>query len=183
MPDDADRDFPMIVLMLRKLRRVRVDEARRAVAAELGQETAATITDVGGHPLGMQYITWRHGTVGYNLGTSPEPYIRTFGVATSDEDGVFRHVKWTMREEVPPIDEAHADAWMSHSSWLYVDALTYWEPPAADAIHRRHVLRIASHFLDGSCTLLWLWSPEEPKRVVLPTPHAAASIRAGLWPG
>jgi hypothetical protein len=172
----------MVVLLLDRARRVSAEEARRVVRAELGEETAATVRPVGDNPAGMSYIDWRHGTTPYHLGTSSEPYINAVGVGKVDrENKLVSPLKWTMHEEAPPEDEGLCRAWMSHIAWLYVDALLFHSEPEDDELHLRHVLRIASHFVDERCVLLWLRGGE-PKRVTLPTAQATASLRAGEWP-
>lgn len=179
---DEQRVFPMVVLLLDRVRRVSQEEARQVVRTELGVPTAATVRAVGDNAAGMSYIDWRHGTTPYHLGTSSEPYINAVGVGKVDEKNrITAPLKWMMREEVPPEDDAMCRAWMSHTSWLYVDALLFHSEPEDDRLHLQHVLRIASHFVDERCVLLWLWGGE-PKRVTLPSAQATASLRAGEWP-
>jgi hypothetical protein len=60
-----------------------------------------------------------------------------------------------------------------------VDALLFRSED--EETHFPNVLRIASHFVDERCLLLWLHG-DEPKRVVLPSPEALAALRAGEWP-
>lgn len=182
MGDEIQHDFPMVVLLLDRVRRVSADEARRVVQAELGDEAASTVRSIGANAAGMSYLHWRLGTTPYHLGTSSEPYINAVGEGKVDaENKLVGPLKWKMREEVPPDGDAHCSAWMAHTAWLYVDAILFEPGPEADGVHLRHVFRIASHFVDDQCVLLWHWG-REPKRVALPSPQATASLRAGVWP-
>ena len=179
-----ERVWPMIVLLLDRVRRVAVDDVRRIVQAEQGDDAATTMRVVGENGAGMQYIEWRFGDTRYHIGTSDEPYIQLAGVADVDrETGRVGEFKWTMREELPPESEAECGAWMSHAAWMYVDALLFRPlPSATDDPHFRHVLRIAGQLVDERCVLLWLWGPErDPKRVLIPTPDVVAALRRGVW--
>ncbi len=182
MDHDVREVIPTITLMLDQLRRVSYDEVRQVVQTELGDEAEATVQLISDHPQGMNYIDWRLGAAHYHLGTSDEPYINRIGVGKVDaETMVVGPMKWTMREEVPPEEEAHCSAWMRHNAFLYVDAILFHTPPEEDGLHLQNILRIASRFVDERCVLLWR-NGGEPKRVALPTPQVIASLRAGVWP-
>jgi len=176
----AERRFPMVVLLLDRVRRVSIAEAREIVAAELGGEAAATLRDISGAS-GMSYIAWKVGSIPYHLGTSSEPYLSISGEGKLDVQGRATDIRWRMREEVPPEGKDYCDAWMGHSAWLYVDALLFSSDPAHDHQHMQNVLRIANHFIDDRCVLLWLYGTE-PKQVALPTSQAIAALRKGTWP-
>lgn len=183
MSDEIPRYYPMIVLLLKAVRRVSADEIRRVVQAELGNQTAAGIESMGQKQDVMQYHFWRHDRAFCNFGTCCEPYPNTIYEGEVDSDTkLITPTKSQYREEVPPQDEVMCQAWMQHNSWIYVDALLFHTPPEDDHIHYRRVFKIASHFIDERCVLIWLYGGE-PKRVALPTPQAIASLRAGEWPG
>lgn len=178
-----EREFPVVVLLLNAVRRVSEREARRVVACELGDEVARTVRVVSENAVGMSYLDWKVGPTPYHLGTSSEPYLNVIGVSKVDhENRQVGPTKWTIREELPPEDPACCEAWMSHSAWLYVDALLFHCEPHDDDLHLRNVLKIASHFVDERCVLVWRYGGE-PKRVALPTPQTLAALRAGQWPG
>lgn len=175
MSDQDQECTPTIILLMKELRRATVPEVRASVALELGDQAAATVRSVAESDVGMSYIDWYHGPTPYHLGTSDEPYISRVGVLKPGEPA-----NWTMKEEVPPQDHRLRDAWMSHTAWLYVDALTIGSLGGGHN-HLPSVLRIASHFIDDRCALVWHANPQ-PKRVTLPTPQTIASFRAGVWP-
>ncbi|MBS0196522.1 MAG: hypothetical protein JSR77_07170 [Planctomycetes bacterium] len=175
MSDEHEHCTPTVVLLLKEVRRVSVDEARRAVDAELGPDAAATVSAVGENSEGMAYIDWYLGPTPYHLGTCDQAYISTAGAGK-----VCEPLRWTMKEEIPPEDERLCEAWMSHVAWLYVDALTVGSLGGGRR-HLGNVLRIASHFIDGRCSLVWYCNPT-PKRVVLSSPRTIACLRSGEWP-
>jgi len=175
-----------IILLLDRVRRVGLAEARGIVHAEHGEQAATTLQMINEDSPGMQYIDWRLDATPYHIGTSSEPYLNVIGVGKLDEEtGTVGSLKWTMREELPPEGEAECDAWMSHVAWMYVDALSFHSSsPEEDQRHLQHVLRIAGQLVDERCVLLWLWGPsDQPKQVALPTPAAIAALKAGNWPG
>ncbi len=172
----------MVVLLLDRERRVALDEARHIIQAEHGKDAAETIQEHPGRD--KRYFRWKLGETPYNMGTFNGPYINAVGQGKVNNDtGKIGEVKWTMWEEVPPEGEAECTAWMSHTAWMYVDALLFFSSsPEEDEVHRQHVLRIASQLVDHRCVLLWLWGPsDQPKRVALPTPDAIAMLRSGSW--
>lgn len=181
----SNRGITSIILLLDRVRRVGIEEARRLVQAEHGEQAATTLQVINEDSPGMQYIDWRFESAPYHIGTSSEPYINVIGVGKIDEQtGIVGSMKMTMREEVPPEGEAECDAWMSHAAWMYVDALLFHSTsPEEDRRHHQHVLRIAGQLVDERCVLLWLCGPnDQPKQVALPTPAAIAALKAGSWP-
>ncbi|MGH7131673.1 MAG: hypothetical protein ACREJO_06995 [Phycisphaerales bacterium] len=142
---------------------------------ELGGDAAATVRAVGENDAGMSYMDWHLGPTPYHLGTCDEPYISITGVGKVGEPA-----RWMMREEMPPEDERHAEAWMAHAAWMYVDALQM-RSLGGGREHLGNVLRLASHFVDEATALVWLCG-DEPKRVALPTAETVASLREGKWP-
>jgi hypothetical protein len=171
----------MVILLLTEVRRVSVAEAQKVVAAECGQESAATVRAIDDakheHGPGMEYLDWQVDSIPFHIGTSSEPYISLVGVSKAGQP-----VKWTMKEEVPPDDEHHRAAWMSHNAWLYVDALTIGSPGGARA-HLGAVLRVASHFIDERCVLVWLYGRERwTKRLATPTKETKSALSRGKWP-
>jgi hypothetical protein len=186
MSDDASLHVPTVILLLTQVRRVRADELRRVVAAEIGEAAAATVQVINEDPEAMEYITWRDGQTHHNFGTSPNPYIHIFGEGRNEpETGTIKWTKWTMREEVPPEDEVICEAWMQHNAWLYVDALllgmTEQTREQTRPVALSNMLRIASHFIDERCVLVWRCGGKT-KRVALPTVDTLAMLRAGEWP-
>jgi hypothetical protein len=175
----------MVVLLLDRIRRVSIEEARRIIDAEHGEDASTSAQAINEDGDGMRYIDWRFGGTPYHIGTSSEPYINVIGEGKLDEvTGRVGEMKWKMSEELPPDSERERDAWMSHAAWVYVDALFFHTSSfAEDQQHLRHVLRIAGQLADERCVLFWLWGPkDQPKRVALPSPRVIASLRAGEWP-
>lgn len=170
MPNHTDTFLPMVILLQLRHRQVSVAEVRRIVAVELGQVAADTAVWIGENSAGMSYWQWRHGSTPFLLGTCTEPYLNIGGVSRGG-----RPVEWTIREEPPPDDPNLKEAWDSLKAWLYVDA----HGPCRD--HLGNVLRIASHFVDETCSLIWLYGGE-PKRLLLPMADSASSLRRGEWP-
>lgn len=175
-PIEADYYCPTLFLLLREPRVVSVDSLRRAVAAELGMEAAATVEMVCENAMGGAYFQWRNGPTHQHLGTSNQPFIHLAGQCKKGEP-----VRWQMREEVPPDEPSMCEAWMAHNAWLYVDALNM-VPPHDERDHAGVVFRIASWFVDDRCVLLWLRGGDK-KRVALPSAATIASLRRGQWPG
>lgn len=175
MSEDIGECTPTVILLLSQPRQVTVVEVRRVVAAELGEEAAAMVEWIGENGAGMSYIGWRNGKTPYHLGTCSEPYITRVGTANAGEP-----VRWMMKEEVPPEAPRLCEAWMSHTAWLYVDALTAGSLGDGRS-HLSNVLRVASWLVDEKCVLVWLYGGES-KRVVLPSPETVLSFRNGLWP-
>jgi hypothetical protein len=183
---DESATFPMVVLLLNQTRRVDVAEAAAAVSAELGHDAASTVRAIGDDydddPPGMHYIQWRLGSTPYHIGTSPEPYLSVVGVGKVDSDNqLVDPINWRMREEVPPDGEELCNAWMSHTAWLYIDALVFHGSASDADKHLQNVLKISRHFIDHRCILVWLWG-KEPKVVALPTSDTVESLRRGRWP-
>jgi hypothetical protein len=182
MSQDSSLHIPTIILLLDRVRRVRADEAARVVTSVMGPTAAASLTAINEDPHGMEYIEWRDGETIHHIGTSPQPYITVSGEGKEDPaTGNIELTRWTMREEVPPDDPTMCDAWMRHTAWMYVDALRMEPTDEARDVARRNVLRVASHFVDARCVLLWRRGSND-KRVALPTPHAIATMQAGEWP-
>ena len=175
--DDMDElvdPIPMLVLLLKRARFVPVEEVARVVAAVVGPEASASVRLAAGSLEGMQYIDWDVDGTPYHLGTSSGPYLKRIGVGKAGEP-----VRWTMQEEIPPRQERHCEAWMSHEAWMYVDALTIGELSRAPG-HVSNVLRIASHFIDEDCVLVWLQGGVD-KHVSLPTARVRAALARGVW--
>ncbi|HUN81167.1 MAG TPA: hypothetical protein VMV81_06600, partial [Phycisphaerae bacterium] len=61
MGGETQREFPTIILMLDRIRRVSMDEARHVVRIEFGDDAAATVRHLGENSAGMSYIDWRLG--------------------------------------------------------------------------------------------------------------------------
>jgi hypothetical protein len=166
--------IPNLILLLKEPKVVSIEQAEEAVNAVLGPEPAATVRLVGENTDGMRYITWQVGTTPYHLGTCREPYLNKLGTGK-----VGQPIRWTLREEVPPHEERHAEPWMAHEAWMYIDALALGRD-ARPAAHLPNVLRIASHFIDDACLLLWLWGGVL-KHVSLPTPRVRKALSNGRW--
>jgi hypothetical protein len=164
----------MLIMLLKEPRAVSIEDAAKVVASELGQEAAATVHLAAENPDGMRYIDWRLGETPYHLGTAPAPYLKRIGVSKAGQP-----IRWTAQEEIPPREPRHCEAWMAHEAWMYVDALTLGRAGRPKE-HRPNVLRIANHFIDDSCTLLWLWGGID-KHVSLPTPKVRAALANGRW--
>jgi hypothetical protein len=180
MPPDLSDEIPTVNLLLNQVRRFRTPEVRQLVSEVLGDFAAASVRAVGENP-GMEYIDWRDGEATYHLGTSSEPYINTLGTGKVGPDGRVSEMKWTMREEVPPPVEAHAEAWMSHTAWLYIDALLHNVARADRPRHQQNVLKLAGRLVDARCVLVWLHG-RDPKRTALPSHNFTQSLRSGIWP-
>jgi hypothetical protein len=84
-----------------------------------------------------------------------------------------------MKEEVPPHEPRHSEAWMAHEAWMYIDALALGRDARPKA-HLPNVLRVASRFIDDNCLLLWLWGGVE-KHVSLPTSRVLEALASGHW--
>src|SRR5262245_1251498 len=164
----------MLTILLKEPRIIQLDRTAQVVKAELGPDAAATVRSAAGNPDGMRYIDWQVGETIYHLGTCPEPYLKRIGVGKAGQP-----IRWTMQEEVPPPEERHCEAWMSHTAWMYVDALDH-PPPGRLSTHLPNVLRIAGHFVDDACALLWLWGGLQ-KHVSLPTPRVREALAKGKW--
>lgn len=179
---DYDHAIPTVLLLLNRIRRVGVPEARRVVAAELGDEAEGTVNE---WPVGSTtrcYLEWRAGVTPYHLGTCSEPYVPVIGDGKADSAKTpVGTMEWTVSEEAPPEPEELCNAWMAHTAWLYVDALVFESRAHEGGRHFGNVLRVCSHFIDERCVLVWLYSGE-PKRVALPTPRTVKSLQAGVWP-
>jgi hypothetical protein len=171
--DELPDPIPMLTILLRQARIVPVEEAAAAVTAEIGPEAAATVNFVASSPEGLRYIDWRVGEVRYHLGTSTEPYLKRIGVIEAGAP-----LRWTMQEEVPPREPRHCEAWMAHEAWMYVDALDLTRERVSP--HLPNVLKVANHFVDEACTLLWLWGGVQ-KHVSLPTPRVREALAKGRW--
>ena len=173
--------IPMVMLLMNTVRRVSESEAKRVVSGELGDEVGRTIRIIREEVEGMSYLTWQIGKVGYNLGTSSDPYVPRIRPGrdgcTEPDAGEFES---TERVESGPEDPVSFEAWTSHRAWLYIDSLTWYAEPEAADLHLRNVLRVAGHFVDERCVLIWQWGTD---RFANPTPQVVASLRAGLWPG
>jgi hypothetical protein len=172
--DELPDPIPMLIILLKEARVVPVDRAAGVVKQELGPDAASTVNLVAGDPQGMRYIDWKFGETIYHLGTCPEPYLKRIGVGKAGEP-----IRWTMQEEIPPREDRHCEAWMAHTAWMYVDALDH-PPPGRPSAHLPNVLRLASHFIDDACVLLWLWGGVD-KHVSLPTPRVRAALAKGRW--
>jgi hypothetical protein len=171
----------MVMLLMTSVRRVSESEAQRVVSHELGDEVGQTVRVIREEVTGMSYLTWRVGDVWYNLGTSSEPYVPAASAGQAHcADPAAGHVKPTMRLESGPQDLISFEAWISHRAWLYIDSLAWYTEAEAAELHLRNVLRVASHFIDERCVLIWQWGTD---RFAKPTPQAVASLRAGQWPG
>jgi hypothetical protein len=174
----------MVTLLLDRIRRVELEEARRVVLKELGEESGASVTLACETAGGMSYIEWKHGSAHYHLGTSDFPYTgpRVVPHLEAGEATVDASLQTPPpRQQRTPHAQTIRQAWTSHRAFLYVDALLFHVPPQNDRLHFGAVLRIASHFVDDRCTLLWLYG-SQPEQAILPTPQSLASLRAGLWP-
>lgn len=172
--DELPDPIPMLTILLREPRIVEIQRAADVVKTELGEDAASTINLIAGDPQGMRYIDWKLDETIYHIGTSPDPYLKRIGVGRAGQP-----IRWTMQEEIPPSQERHCEAWMAHTAWMYVDALDH-PPPGRKSTHLPNVLRIASHFIDGNCTLLWLWGGLQ-KHVSLPTPRVRTALAKGKW--
>jgi hypothetical protein len=178
---NPSNDIPTVILLLNQARRIPVPEARLLVSEVLGKSAAASLRLVGDNPAGMEYLDWRDGHAAFHLGTSSETYINSLGTGKVDPDGRVSEMKWTMREEVPPPDESRAAAWMSHTAWLYVDAILHHVDPADRPRHQVNVLKLAGRLIDPRCVLVWLFGGE-PKQTAIPSPQFTRSLRSGIWP-
>lgn len=121
----AERVFPMVVLLLDRVRRVAVDEARHIIQAEQGEDAAASaeFSDCGV----MQYFQWHFGETPHHIGTSSEPYLDTpRREVLSEETVTAGEINTTIWEQIPPQGEPERRAWLSHNAWMYVDALLFF---------------------------------------------------------